>query len=504
MTPKEAYDELVARVGELSLLGSSQAVLEWDQQVNMPPGGAELRANQMSLLAGMMHDKLVDPKVGELLAAVEGSALVADAESIEAANIRELRDTYDKETKLPKELVEELNRTVSLAHLEWAAARKASDFKKFLPWLDKIVGLCRRKAEAYGYTGEPYNALLDNYEPGATVDEVAAVFAQLRGELVDLLGTIRNAPRQPDVSIVERPYDLDKQKIFGEMVAAAMGYDFACGRLDVSTHPFTVGLGYGDTRITTRYNPNRFNDSIFSVIHEAGHALYEMGIEKREFFGTAIADAASLGIHESQSRMWENIVGRSRSFWVYFFPQLQRMFRESLEGVTLDGFYGAVNHVAPSYIRVEADEVTYNLHILLRFEMERALMSGDLAPADVPGEWNERFKKYLGIAVDTDAHGCLQDVHWASGLFGYFPTYTLGTLYSAQFFAAAVTDIPDMSHRFETGDFLTLRNWLKENIHRHGRRYRAKKLCQRVTGKPLSHKPLMDYMTAKYRQIYGF
>ncbi|MDD4051386.1 MAG: carboxypeptidase M32 [candidate division Zixibacteria bacterium] len=504
MTPNEAYDELVRRMGELTLLGASQAMLEWDQQVNMPPGGAELRANQMSLLAGMIHDKLVDPKVGELLATVEGSNLVKDPDSIEAANIRELRDTYDKETKLPKDLVEEFNKTVSLAHHEWAAARRASDFKKFLPWLDKIVGLCRRKAEAYGYKGEPYNALLDNYEPGATVDEVAAVFAGLRGELVDLLGKIRNAPHQPDAGIVERPYDLEKQKIFGEMVAAAMGYDFSCGRLDISTHPFTIGLGYGDTRITTRYNPNRFNDSIFSVIHEAGHALYEMGIEKKKFFGMALGDAASLGIHESQSRMWENIVGRSRSFWVYFFPQLQRMFRESLDGVTLDGFYGAVNYVAPSYIRVEADEVTYNLHILLRFEMERALMSGDLKPADVPGEWNSRFKKYLGIGVDTDAHGCLQDVHWASGLFGYFPTYTLGTLYSAQFFAAAEKDIPDMQKRFEVGDLLTLRNWLKENIHQHGRHYRAKKLCLRVTGEPLSHKPLIDYMTAKYRGIYGF
>ena len=503
MTPQQAYEDLVRRINEIATLASCSAVLSWDHQVYMPAGGGAFRAKQTSLLAGMIHEKFVDPKIGELLSMVENSDLVKDPDSAISANIRELRHDYDRETKLPKELVEQLNETTMLAHNEWAAARKNNDFKKFQPWLEKIVALSRRKAEAYGYEGEPYNALLDNYEPGATVDQILGVFKSLREELVVLLARIKDAPKQPDPSIVERRYDVGRQQVFGELVAAAMGYDFGHGRLDIATHPFTTGLGPGDTRITTRYNPHRLNDALFGTIHEAGHALYEMGLDKDTDYGMPMSDAASLGIHESQSRMWENMVGRSKPFWHYFFPHLKGMFREALDGVSLDDFYAAVNCVAPSYIRVEADEVTYNLHILLRFELERALIKGDLKPADVAGEWNKRFKNYFGIAVDTDANGCLQDIHWSSGLFGYFPTYSLGNIYGAQFFAQARKDIPDMDQRFERGDFATLLKWLRENIHKHGKRYRANDLCKRVTGQPLSHKPLMDYMNKKFGEIYG-
>jgi carboxypeptidase Taq len=503
MTPQEAYDELIAQIKEMAVLATCEAVLYWDHQVYMPPGASEYRAKQTSMLAGMIHDRFVDPKIGELISAVEGSEVVKDANSMEAANIRELRRAYDKETKLPKKLVEELNETVMRAHNEWAAARKKNNFKQFQPWLEKIVDLSMQKADAYGYEGERYNALLDNYEPGATVDQIADVFKKLRVELVELLGRIKDAPKKPDKTIVERSYDVAKQAIFGEMVASMMGYDFENGRLDIATHPFTTGLGPGDTRITTRYNPERLNDALFGTIHEAGHALYDMGLPKGEHYGTPMGDAISLGIHESQSRMWENLVGRSKAFWVYFFPQLKGMFRDSLDGVSLDDFYAAVNIVEPSYIRVEADEVTYNLHILLRFELERALMTGDLKPADVPGEWNKRFKEYLGIDVDTDANGCLQDVHWSSGLIGYFPTYSLGNIYASQFFAKAMKDMPDMYQRFERGDFLTLLGWLRENIHQHGQRYRANDLCKRITGEGLSHKPLMDYMKKKFGAIYG-
>jgi len=503
MTPQQAYDELIGRIKEIATLATCESVLYWDHQVYMPPGASEFRAKQTSMLAGMIHDRFVDPKIGELLSAVEGSDLVKDPESIKAANIRELRREYDKETKLPKKLVEELNQTTMRAHNEWAAARKKNDFKTFQPWLEKIVDLSMQKADAYGYKGERYNALLDNYEPGATVDQIADVFKNLRVELVDLLGRIKNAPKKPDKSIVERSYDVSKQAIFGEMVASMMGYDFKNGRLDIATHPFTTGLGPGDTRITTRYNPNRLNDALFGTVHEAGHALYDMGLPKDEHFGTPMGEAISLGIHESQSRMWENLVGRSKSFWTYFFPQLKGIFRDSLEDIGLDDFYAAVNIVEPSYIRVEADEVTYNLHILLRFELERALMTGDLKPADVPGEWNKRFKEYLGIDVKDDTHGCLQDVHWSSGLIGYFPTYSLGNIYSSQFFAKAEKDIPDLHQRFERGDCLTLLGWLRENIHQHGQRYRANDLCKRITGEGLSHKPMMDYLKKKFGEIYG-
>ncbi len=504
MSSQKAYEELIKQVKEVSLLSSCAGVLGWDERTYMPRGGAGLRAEQMSLLAGLCHEKFVDPKIGELLSKVEQSDLVKDADSVEAANVREIRHDYDKETKLPKELVEEFSRVTTLAQGEWVTARKNSDFKHFLPWLEKVVDLCRQRAEAFGYEGEPYNALLDEYEPGATVEEVESIFTGLRKELVELLGKIKGGSKRPDASIVERDYDVDLQRVFGESVAAAMGYSFTEGRLDITTHPFCIGLGPGDTRITTRYNPKRLNDALFGIMHEAGHGLYEMGIDKANHFGTPVGESASLGIHESQSRMWENQVGRSKEFWSYFFPQAQRIFKDSLADVSLDEFYGAVNDVRPSYIRVEADEATYNLHILLRFEIERALLTGDLNPADAADEWNRRFKEYFGIEVDKDANGCLQDVHWSAGLIGYFPTYTLGNLYSAQFFAQAKEEMPDLMQQFELGQFANLRNWLKDNIHIHGQKYRANKLAEKVTGKGISYMPLMDYMNAKYSEIYGF
>jgi len=504
MTPQVTYNELVKRCKEISVLGSTASVLYWDQHTYMPPAGTPFRADQLGQLSRMTHEMFTDPKTNELLSEVEQSDLVKDEESPEAANIRELRYLYDKQTKLPKELVEEITKTTSLAQEEWAAARRESDFKRFLPWLEKILNLSRRKAEAYGYEGEPYNALLDDYEPGATVDDIVKVFENLRGELVDLLNKIKDAPKKPDVSIVEREYDVERQRIFGEAVAAAIGFDFSSGRLDITTHPFCTGIGPGDTRILTRYNPKRLNDALFGTMHEAGHGMYEMGLDKKKHFGMPMGESVSLGIHESQSRMWENQVGRSKAFWKYFFPQAQRLFLKSLEGVTLDAFYGAINDVRPSYIRVEADEATYNLHILLRFELERALLTGDLKPADAASEWNSRFEKYFGIEVDKDANGCLQDVHWSAGLFGYFPTYTLGNLYSAQFFAKAKKDIPNMETQFENGQFQDLLEWLRANIHQQGQRYRANKLCEKVTGRPLDSQPLIDYMNAKYGEIYGF
>jgi len=504
MSAQKAYEELVKRTKEVSLLYSCEYVLGWDERTYMPRAGSVHRAEQLGLISGLAHEKFTDPRVGELLAELEQSELVKDADSTEAVNIRETRYAYDKRTKLPKELVEEITRVTTLAQGEWVTARKNSDFKHFQPWLEKVIALQKEKAEAYGYEGEPYNALLDDYELGATTDQIEEVFTNLRKELVVLLGKIKDAPRRPDKSIVEREFDVGLQRIFGESVAAAIGFSFEAGRLDITTHPFCTGIGYGDTRITTRYNPRRLNDALFGTMHEAGHGLYEMGLNKKEFFGTPMGEAVSLGIHESQSRMWENQVGRSRPFWVYFFPQAQRVFRESLGDVKLDDFYAAINDVKPSYIRVEADEATYNLHILLRFELERPLLTGDLKPADVPGEWNSRFKQYFGIDVDKDANGCLQDVHWSAGYVGYFPTYTLGNLYSAQFFAKALEDMPDLHQQFESGEFSGLREWLLQKIHIQGQKYRANRLAEVVTGKPLSYKPLIEYMNAKYADIYGF
>jgi carboxypeptidase Taq len=504
MTAKDAYTELSDRLRQAAILSSAAGVLGWDERTYMPRAGGALRAEQLGLLSGMIHEQFTSPRIGELLSVLERSEFMKNGDSLEAANIRETRYDYDKQTKLPKELVEEISKVTTLAQGEWVKARQKNDFKAFQPWLEKVLNLSIRKAEALGYEGEPYNALLDNYEKGMTVAIVADTFEKLRQDLVTLLGKIKDAPKRPDVSIVERDYDTDLQRVFGESVAQAMGYNFNEGRLDITTHPFCSGLGPGDTRITTRYNPKRLNDALFGIMHEAGHGLYEMGLQKEKYFGQPVAESASLGVHESQSRLWENQVGRSLPFWRYFFPQAQRIFKSSLGDVKIEAFYAAINNVAPSYIRVEADEVTYNLHILLRFELERAMIKGDLKPTDVPGEWNSRFKKYFGIAVDTDRNGCLQDVHWSAGLFGYFPTYSLGTLMSAQFFAQALKEMPDLMQQFERGEFTRLREWLRTNIHQHGTRYRAPVLLEKVTGQKLSHRPLMDYMTAKFSEIYGF
>ncbi len=503
MSPQAVYDELTRQLKDMALLGSTNSVLHWDQQTYMPPEGAQLRADQMGVISGLLHRMFTDPKIGDMITKLEQSDL-AKGDSPEAANIRELRHDYDKATKLPNDLVEDLTRTTAMAQQVWAQARAKSDFKMFLPWLEKVLALTKRKADAYGWEGEPYNALIDDYEPGANVKQVGEVFESLRKELVVLLEKIRNGKRKPDHTIVEREYDIELQKVFGESVASAMGFPFTAGRLDITTHPFCTGIGYGDTRILTRYNPHRLNDALFGTMHEAGHGLYESGIRKQEYYGTPMAESVSLGIHESQSRMWENQIGRSKAFWKYFFPQAQRLFRKSLGDVTLDQFYGAINYVTPSYIRVEADEATYNLHILLRFEIERALLTGDLKPADVAGEWNNRFEKYFGIKVDTDANGVLQDVHWSAGLIGYFPTYTLGNVYSAMFFAQARKEMPDLYDQFERGEFIPMREWLREKIHIHGKRYRANDLCKRVTGKPLDYRPLVEYMNGKYSEIYGF
>ena len=503
MSAQQAYSELTTIMKEIAVLNSCAGLLGWDQRTHMPRGGAKHRADQLGLIAGMVHEKFTSPRIGELLAQVEGSDVVKTYDSVEAANVREIRRRYDRQTKLPKTLVEELVKTTSISETEWETARAKSDFKKFAPWLEKVVALTKQVADCYGYKGEPYNALLDDYEPGMTVEEISTVFEKLRVDLVELNGKIRNGKKRPKAEIITRSYPVDLQRIFGESVAAAIGLDFNEARCDVTVHPFCSGIGPGDVRITTRYNPNRLNDALFGIMHETGHALYDIGLDK-EHYGLPCGDAASYGIHESQSRMWENQVGRSKEFWVYFLPQAKRMFRGSLDGVTVEDFYGAVNDSQPSFIRVEADEATYTLHILLRYELERAMMTGDLKAADVAAEWNSRFKKYFGIEVDNDAHGCLQDVHWSAGLIAYFPSYSLGNLYSAQFFAKAKADMPGLMKQFECGEFGGLLQWLRTNIHKHGQRYRPAELCKKVTGQPLSHKPLIDYMTAKYSEIYGF
>ncbi len=497
-----AYNELLKELRSIALLETCGSVLGWDEQTYMPPGGAEHRADQLSLLAGMVHERATAPQLGELIAASEDQESPGDPDSPVAANLREARRHYDRSTKIPRRLVEELSRVCTLSQQAWVKARKESDYGQFLPWLEQVVALRREEAEIVGYgNGVPYDALLDEYEPGMTAAEVTTLFSGLRDELVPLIAEIVDCGRQPDSSILQRSYPVDKQREFGIAGATAIGFNFHNGRLDEAAHPFCSGFGPGDTRLTTRYDEHHFPGAFFGTLHEAGHGIYDQGLNAEEF-GTPMGTYVSLGIHESQSRLWENFVGRSRAFWKHFYPRAQQAFPNALADVSEETFLWCINDVRPSFIRVEADEATYNLHILLRFELEQPLVSGDLKPADGPAAWNEKFTHYFGITPPDDAKGCLQDIHWSGGGIGYFPTYSLGNMYAAQFFAAARRDLGDLDQQFAAGDFAPLKTWLNQNIHQRGQQYRANRLVEVVTGERLDYRPLVKHLREKFSELY--
>jgi carboxypeptidase Taq len=468
----------------------------------MPVGGVEHRGNQLALLAGLHHEKATDPRIGELLQELERDAPVDDPQAPPAVNLRELRRAYGRLTRLPRRLIEELTRTTTLAQHEWAAARRAADFARFRPWLEKILSLKRCEAECLGYEDLPYDALLDEFEPGVRTRPIAALFEALRRELVPLANALIYAPRKPNLSILHRAFPLDRQRTFCETVAAALGFDFERGRLDTATHPFFSTIGSGDCRLTTRFRLDNFNDGFFGVLHELGHGLYEQGLDP-EHFGTPMGEAVSLGIHESQARLWENFVGRSRPVWEHFFPLSRRLFPQALGDVTLEEFHFALHNVGPSCNRVRADEVTYNLHILVRFELEQALLTGDLPTADVPQAWNEAYRHVLGITPADNAEGCLQDSHWSAGLFGYFPTYTLGNIFAAQLFAQAEEELGDLDKTLAQGEFEGLLDWLRAKVYRQGKRYPSVQLIEHVTSAPPDYHPLICSLRQRYGRLYG-
>jgi carboxypeptidase Taq len=436
------------------------------------------------------------------LAELAACPLAADPHSDTGANIINIRRDYERRTKLPQQLVEELAKLAVLGQQTWVEARKANDFARFRPLLERTIELKRQEADAIGHDGVAYDALLDEYEPAAKTADVAQVLGRLREQLVPLAAQIAASPQRPNLEVLKRRFPVHLQEQFGRQAAEAIGFDFQQGRLDVTDHPFCTDIGPHDVRLTTRYDENFLPGALFSTLHEAGHGLYEQGLPA-DRYGLPTGQAVSLGIHESQSRMWENMVGRSRPFWQHFFPQAQSAFPESLAGVPLDDFYFAINDVRPSLIRTESDEVTYNLHILIRFELELALLNGELPAADLPAAWNAKYREYLGIEPPTDADGVLQDVHWSSGAFGYFPTYSLGNLYAAQFFEQATRELGDLPAMFRRGEFLPLRDWLRTRIHTQGRRYPAAMLVERVTGSPLSHDALLRHLRGKFGPLYG-
>jgi carboxypeptidase Taq len=477
-------------------------LLGWDELTYMPRNGVAGRGSQMAYLAGVQHEKTADPRLGELLATLESSELTREPLSDAAVNVRELRLAYERATKVPRPLVEELARVASFAQQQWNVARQDADFAAFQPCLEQMVALKREEAQALDSHRHLYDALLDYYEPGATGAAIAGLFAGLRAELLPLVAAIAAVRKKPGRAVLYRDYPVDRQRSFGEAVAAALGFDFEGGRLDTTPHPFFGSIGRGDVRITTRFSATHFGDGFFGILHEVGHGLYEQGLDPAHD-GTPLGNAPSVGLHESQARLWENLVGRSRPFWEHLFPQARQAFPSALRGVTPDRFYAAINAVEPGSNRVQADEVTYNLHIFIRFDIEQALIAGDLKTADVPAAWNEAYRKTLGIAPANDADGCLQDGHWSAGLIGYFPTYTLGNICAAQLFAQAARDMGELDQAIARGDFTGLLDWLREKVYRSGSRYRATQLIEHITGSPPNHRPLVAYLQRKYRALYG-
>ncbi|MDP9234071.1 MAG: carboxypeptidase M32 [Actinomycetota bacterium] len=494
----EAWEKLLPRLREMTDISSAIKLMSWDQTTLMPPKGSPARARSMATLESIAHDRLISPEIGGLLAEL---ATDDSLDQDQAASVRILKRHHDRATKVPAALVHELAELRGIAYQAWTEARPSSDFQLFRPHLEKMIGLKKQEADAIGWESERYDALLDEYEPEMKTSEVEAMFSELTEGLRPLLEKIVAVSR-PRPDFLDASYDTGSQESFCQWLVTTLNFDTERGRLDTSPHPFTMHVGSGDVRQTTRADENDVMMAIFATIHETGHALYDQGIPE-EMDDLPVGGTPSLGMHESQSRLWENLVGRSRPFTDFMLPHLKERFPTQLGMVSPDEFYQAANHVEPSLIRVTADEVTYNLHLMLRFELELALFRDELDVSDLPNAWDAAVEKHLGVRPDSDANGVLQDMHWSIGIQGYFPTYTLGTIYSAAFFAKAREDLGDLDEEVRNGDTTRLLGWLREHIHSQAYRYPSKELANRVIDEPISAKPLLAYLRGKYSELYG-
>jgi carboxypeptidase Taq len=489
-------------LAEVTDLGRAALLLEWDQETYMPPGGVQGKAEQGSTLHRLAHERFTSEEVGKLLDALEGEVAGRPFDSDEASLVRVVRRDYEQQVKIPADLVSDMARAGATARPFWEKARTEDKFSLFAPYLEKNVELNRRLADALGYKKRPYDALVDLFEPGLTTHQLEALFAQLRTAIVPLVADIARHSDAVDDRVVHGDFDSDAQVKYGMQVVAKLGYDLERGRQDISAHPFESSFGPGDTRITTRIAPDFFNMCFFGLVHESGHAMYQQGISE-ELDRTPLWDGASPGVHESQSRLWENLVARSQPFWTHFFPSLRSAFPSQFGKTDEEEFYRAVNRSLPSLIRVEADEVTYNLHILLRFELENEMLEGKLKVKDLPEAWRALFKTYLGIDVPNDRDGALQDIHWSGVSFGIFPGYTLGNLIGAQLMEKARSDMPGLDGQIAKGEFAPLLTWLRKNLHQHGRKFTPNELLERATGKPLTAEPWIAYVRQKFGALYG-
>jgi carboxypeptidase Taq len=500
MSIEEKLNHLRRQTAELANLGGIQALLDWDQQVNMPRGGTEDRSEQAALVAGLMYDRATSPELGALIEDLASEIPDINADDDLAREIKVAKRDFEHISRIPREKLIEFVMVTSRAHEVWVQARENNDFPSFAPHLTRIVELRREQAELFKPFDHPYDPLLDEYEPGMKTAEVKAIFDALRPQQVTLLQRIAHA-EQVDNSFIREKYDFDSQEKFGRFIATRMGYDWNRGRMDLAPHPFTTSFGYGDVRITTRYMETDGMSSLFSTMHETGHALYDQGLNPK-YRHTSLGRPTSLAVHESQSRFWENLIGRSQAFWQFAFPIAQMLFPEHLGNLSMEQFYRGINRVEPSLIRIEADEATYNLHIMLRFEIETGLMEGKLETKDLPEIWNSRMQAYLGVTPPNDSRGVLQDVHWSGGMIGYFPTYALGNLISVQWWEKMVADHPNIPDEIASGDFSTVLAWMRENVHRYASRYDPQDLVQKITGSRITSEPYMRYLEQKYSQIY--
>jgi len=492
------YQKYFKTLQKATDIGNAIAVLGWDQETQLPAKGAQHRAQQIATLSGIAHEIGVSQELGDLLHQLsEDSSLSAK----QAKNIELSLEDYKKTQKFSTDFVVKMSEATSNSFQAWIKAREANDYAIFRPALERMIDLKREECEIIGYADHPYDALLDKYEPKEKTKDLNILFTDVRRQLVDFVKEISEKPQVEDKWMYNH-YDKDKQWKYGVDVLKQMGYDFEAGRQDVSAHPFTTSFSPLDVRVTTRITENNFHEMLWSCIHEGGHALYEQGLSVADY-GLPTSETISLGIHESQSRLWENNVGRGLPFWKANYGALQQTFPQNLENVSLQDFYKSMNLVKPSLIRTNADELTYHFHILVRFEIEKALIEGSIEVKDLDSFWVEKYKEYLGIDVPSDREGILQDIHWSHGSLGYFPTYSLGSFYAAQFYAQANKDLPNLEDEIAAGNMMPMLEWLRTNVHQHGRLYTAEELCKNITGEKLNFQYFMDYAKAKYGGIYG-
>ncbi|MBI5426711.1 MAG: carboxypeptidase M32 [Nitrospinae bacterium] len=499
-TYRECYQSLVEKLEEKARLAGVMSIMHWDQEVTMPKGAWESRAKQMAALAGVIHEKSTAPEMGEWITKLMSSSKDVFSE-FEWRNITEARRAYDMETKVPKSLVQELAELTSRAHEIWVNAREKNRFKDFAPSLKRLVKLRRQWAHCVDPHKSPYDVNIDESERGATVARLDPIFEKLKSDLIPLIKAIKESLYQPNTSFLKGDFAIDRQRKLAKRISRDMGFSFEHGRMDVSVHPFCGGGHPTDVRITTRYRTDNFVESLFGAIHEAGHGLYEQG-RMQTGRDLPVSEPLTMGIHESQSLFWERMIAQSRSFCSHYLGLFAKTFPESMKVVSPEKFYEAVNVSHPSFIRVEADEVTYPMHVILRYEIEKGLFDDSIPVDRLPEIWNDKIEQYLGIRPPTDTLGVLQDVHWSGGSFGYFPSYTLGAIYACQFYNALKKEIPDAEDQVAQGHFLNIKDWLNRNIHSKGRLYETDELVLRVTGGPLDPELFVDYLKEKYRAIY--